>query len=626
MSAAFEDEHILVIVNLSRFPQAVELDLAEYAGWYPEEMFGKNRFPAIKAQPYVFTAGSHSYFWFLLHQEESHSTMSASSKTPELEVRNGWGDILKGRLLDRLEKEILPSYLARQRWFVPKGKISGVTVLDVLDKAKRKLDFQFLLLEVKHTSGLQDIYFLPVALYSIERLDAMMKECPEAVIAVIRGKTAGVLMDGCHAEGVRRELFSCVLNKRSLRALKGTFEGSLAGKYLSRNNKNMLAGSRATLVRVNRHNTALSLDDKHYLTLFRMCDFGTNPNAEVVSFLSRRTMFNNFAPLVGLLEYRSNGESIILGMAQEFVASTGNAWTYTLGALKGYFEMVLLKKNKLQAHIREVLPFPLERRIGEVPDWFAKLIGGGFRGAVERMGVCTARMHRALAEEISDPAFMPEPFTLLFQRSMRQSLQNRAKRVFMALKRRVKHVPPPARARLEGVIKMEKSVLEAYSQVSREKLNLYKTRIHGDYNLTQLLCTGQDFTVIGFGGRPSRTQSERRLKQSPIRDVAGLIRSFHYAAYTALRNYAHLFPHGAEEEGFSPWADVWYKLIVEIFLKSYLDEVESRPVLAPRQELKLMAKVMILDEAMGELDRETELNSDNIAIPILAIEHVINGG
>ncbi len=221
--------------------------------------------------------------------------------------------------------------------------------------------------------------------------------------------------------------------------------------------------------------------------------------------------------------------------------------------------------------------------------------------------------------ETEDPKFIPEPFSLLYQRSLYHSMRTLARRVFELLGNSLAQLSLPIRAEAEDVLKTEAGIIKRFSQLYKEKLAVSKTRIHGDYHLGQVLYTGNDFFIIDFEGEPARSIGERRLKRSPLRDVAGMIRSFHYPCYAVLFSDITLTP--SDIEFLRPWARWWYQHVSAVFLRSYLDTVGDAPIIPHSDDdLRLMLHAYLLNKAIYEVEYELNNRPDWMMIPLEGIK------
>src|SRR3954447_25674627 len=237
------------------------------------------------------------------------------------------------------------------------------------------------------------------------------------------------------------------------------------------------------------------------------------------------------------------------------------------------------------------------------------------------LGQRTAEMHLALAAESNDKRFAPEPFNAMAQRSVYQSMRASLRRVFALLRKKLPSLPETFRAEAAEILAAEQQILAVEQQALERHSSAVKIRIHGDYHLGQALYTGKDYVILDFEGEPARPLSERKLKRSALRDVAGMMRSFQYAAYSALWQ-----PSMRPEDipFLERWADLWYRQISSTFLMSYLKTAAGAPFV-PRDEddLQIMLEAYLLDKAVYEVGYELNNRPDWVVIPVRGIKHIL---
>jgi maltose alpha-D-glucosyltransferase / alpha-amylase len=312
----------------------------------------------------------------------------------------------------------------------------------------------------------------------------------------------------------------------------------------------------------------------------------------------------------GTLEYRSGKNTVVLALIQSAIANEGDAWIFTLDSVGSYYERVLCRKADLN-------------EIGST-QLIQELIGGIYPEKARLLGQRTGELHRALASETDDPAFAPEPFNALAQRSVVQSMRASSRRAFELLRKKLDDLPEAFRAEAEEVLAAEKQILAQERRLVEQRSAAHKIRIHGDFHLGQALYTGRDFIFLDFEGEPARPLGERKLKRSALRDVAGMMRSFQYAAYSALWQPAMR----QEDVPFlEKWADVWYREMSSTFLQSYLAATPDA-LFIPRNEadLRIALEAYLLDKAVYEIGYELNHRPDWVVIPIRGIKHILKSG
>jgi maltose alpha-D-glucosyltransferase/alpha-amylase len=620
---SFGEECILIVINLSRFSQVVAAELSRYAGFVPVEVFSRNRFPAIKETPYILTLGSHDYFWFVLEKEKLSAGKLEERRIPELTAKGKWHAVLEGRLRSRLEDEALPGYLETARWFGGKARhLQRIKIAETIPVSRDEDAAPVLLLEVSYTEGPPDLYLLPIGFAAGERAVQLGKDAPHAIIARLTvDETQGVLIDATQDDLFRAHLFAMMAAKRRYRGRAGELTGFHGSRFRS-----LIAGSKESLasqvMRTEQSNTSIQYGNLLILKLYRRLEEGINPDPEIVQYLTERAGYDFVPAFAGSLEYRRRGaEPVVIGHLQAFVPNEGDAWTYTLGIAHQYFERVLSEA----AQSLEIPPLPaslLDVNPSTLPQKLHELIGALYLETASVLGRRTGELHKALARSTDSPAFASEPFTTLYQRSVYQSMRNLTRRVMQFLQKGMKTIPEPIRRSAETVLSSEQDILAVFHSLLEVRIAAVKTRFHGDFHLGQVLRTGKDFYIIDFEGEPARSLSERRLKRSPLRDVAGMIRSFHYAAHSALRTYGSIRPEDVER--LEAWAEEWYAAVSGVYLNSYLFTVEAAAFVPKgRKEFETLLRCFLLEKAVYEVGYELNHRPDWLAIPIRGIERLL---
>jgi maltose alpha-D-glucosyltransferase/alpha-amylase len=610
----YENETILVVVNLSRYSQVVELDLAVYAGHTPTELFSRNKFPIVKDAPYLLTLGPHGHYWLQLEQLADVINMPEKRPTPAFAGHLSWKELLgdQGRRL--LERSVLPGYVPNCRWFGGKARAwRSMELRDIIRVGGDGYEARVLLFDVIYVEGSPETYVLPLQIAAGEAAHKLAQEHPQAVIAQFDNDGAStILFDAIYEPQFRDELLAMMIGRDTDRGQSG----SLTGETTAALRKRVAKGAPMTslILRAEQSNTSAIYGGEWFLKLYRRLDEGLNPDVEVSRFLTERAGFSSVPPFAGAIAYESeNVAPRMICMMQAMVQNQGDAWTLTLGVVGQYFERVLTEKLALP----EIKP-------GEVlPPEFIHALGTAYPERVMQLAQRTAEMHLALAGERVDPAFRPEAFSALYQRSVYQSMRNGLRRTFQLLAKQKKKLTGEALADAEAMLAREKEILDRMARVMGRRIAAEKIRIHGDYHLGQVLDTGRDFVIIDFEGEPARPISERRLKRSALRDVAGMLRSFHYAAYTALAQQTSV--RDVDIPTAAPWADLWYRAIRRTFLDHYLDVVGEAAFL-PKEiaDIWLLLDAYLLDKAVYEVGYELNNRPDWIRVPLRGIKQILD--
>jgi maltose alpha-D-glucosyltransferase/alpha-amylase len=250
---------------------------------------------------------------------------------------------------------------------------------------------------------------------------------------------------------------------------------------------------------------------------------------------------------------------------------------------------------------------------------------GAYLAEAELLGKRTAEMHLALASEPADPVFAPQPLSTLQQRSTYQSIRSTVRTSLSMLRRRKPQLRPEDADLIDRAVGAEKEILDRLKAITAEKIRCDRIRIHGDYHLGQVLFTGKDFYIIDFEGEPQRPLSQRRLKRLSLRDVAGMVRSYHYAIVMALHQVAEA---GIDEETHAvldQWANAIHSWLAASLLSGYLETVDgSRIIPADPGHVRLLLDALIVEKAAYELEYEVNNRPSWVAIPLQGILNTLS--
>ena len=617
----YEDETILVVINLSRFSQVAELDLYEYTGYHPIEIFSKNQFPIIQDKPYVMTMGFYDYFWFVLQKEEDGVVEQTVQQIPVMKTKKDWLDLFGNRTKSRIENQILPGYLQQQRWFGSKSqKILKIIITETIPIKNRTGYSLVLILKVSYTSGPEEFYHLPLSFLEIEQATTLLQEKPNFVLLQYQSpKGNGIIYDSALDEDFHQTILQLVARRRVIKTSGGKIK-AYPGKYFKNIRKKMGSFERSNLLNTEQSNTSILYGHDLIYKLFRKLDEGINPDLEIVKYITEKTDYKNVPSFAGAIEYqKKDGSLVTLGILYPFVQSEGNAWDYAQDYLIRYYERVLSKITQIEKY--PSLPSSLFEKFEEdVPEIMLELIGAPFLEMSYQLGKRTAELHRALARPTQNPDFKPISYSLLYQRSLYQSIQSLVKRVFLTLRKNCNRCPENIQADLKEVLSLEIKIISYCRKSLSKKIKAKKIRVHGDYHLGQVLYTGNDFYIIDFEGEPARPLGERRLKRSPLKDVAGMLRSFHYAAFAPLMQNKIT----GEYEDLEHWAKLWTYYVSKTFLAAYLKHVESSAIIPEdKEDISKLLSIYLLEKSVYEVGYEINNRPDWLAIPLKGILYEI---
>jgi maltose alpha-D-glucosyltransferase / alpha-amylase len=623
----YENQVILVVANFSRYVQYVELDLSEYQGAVPVEIFGSTPFPAITDDSYLLTLGPHAFYWFELQPEEIRrqavETGVELEKMPVFEVSARWEELFESGISPRLTGRIA-KFLTLQRWFGAKSRrIKSLGIREVLPIKDGPLSAFMLFLDLQYTEGTPEAYSLALDCVSGRAAEETLQKYPRAVLARVRiaGQDGGFIVDALTQDRFCLALFKMIAQRTGIKGIQGRMAATTSREFKTIHRPEEMPYE-VVLSKSEQSNTSVVFGDRFILKLFRRLQEGTNPDLEIGRFLTRKG-FAHTPSVAGALEYsEERREPFTLAVLQAYVSNDGDAWAYTQDNLFRYFENIVtlageekpgLPDDNLLAASQEQMPREVTERLGV------------YLNSVYLLAERTAGMHTLLASEEKDPIFVPDRFTRLYQRSLYQSMRSLAGQVFPQFKKILSGLPPHARAAAERVLTRREEVVETFRRLIDQRLTGKRVRCHGDYHLGQVLYTGKDFVIIDFEGEPARPVSERKIKRSPLRDVAGMLRSFHYAAHHAL---AHEQRRGLFNPEKLPvmavWAEYWYRWVAAAYLARYIEN--SRPagyLPETMEEMDIMLSAFLMEKAVYELGYEMNNRPDWVHIPLLGIEQLI---
>jgi maltose alpha-D-glucosyltransferase/alpha-amylase len=653
-------DDVLVVANLSRLAQFVELDLSAYQGYTPVELLGRTPFPEASDRPYLLTLGPYAFFWFGL--EKRHALAAAgpagSALRPAFVVEDRWDSVFH-RTAKGLLEEWLPNYLATCPWFPRRNTpVEAAMILETipmptgLGGAAGPPSFVHVaLVQVEFSAGDSETYVLPLAYAAGAAADAVRAERPQSVIAQLqvhprgnggREPEDGVLYDPLGEPAFGQALLEAILRQRRYRRSAGQLlaypltgvrdqgsgvrEEPMAPAPPTPNPQPPTPESASpALLRGEQRNSSIVFGTRYILKVFRRVEEGVSPEVEVGRFLAEKTTFANVARLAGVLEYRRGwGEPMTLAVLHAYVPHQSDGWHFFQDALGRFFEQVLTRhseKDELGMTIDEWKKKRLLDLLAvEVPKLAQEAIGSALETA-RLLGQRAAEMHLALASRPEDPAFAPEPFTSHYQRSLYQSLRSQVRQTFVLLRDNLEGLAADVRTAAERLLGREEALLERARAVCEHKIATPRLRCHGDFTLREVLYTGRDFVVIDFEGVPTRPLSDRRRKYTPLRDVAVMLRSFHYAAQAALENGN---VRREDRPALVPWARLWQLWTSVAFLRGYWGTTGAGNILpATLPEQEVLLDYYQIKRALHELRYETGRGRNRIGIPIQGLTQVL---
>jgi maltose alpha-D-glucosyltransferase/alpha-amylase len=608
----YEGEAMLVVANLSRHVQAARLNLETLKGAIPTELFGRIAFPEITEAPYFISLGPYDFYWLSLVR--SHPSETAAERPP-LRVKASWNELLAPSRRKELATVLL-AYAMQRRWYRGSSrKRKHVTISDILS-FEGPHRFALALLQVEYDQGPAMTYTIPLAFAEDSDPTESMR-LPTLVIARVeltdvpgRGTIGGMLYDALCAEAFNTKLMHAMTQ-----GLRGTGQqGHLSGDAFT-----LLRDRDPDTVLIPRihageyQNSGIVYGDRFLLKLFRTVEEGPSSELEITRYLSTHPSYLGVPRIAGVIDYvRADHEPSTLGVLYEYVPNQGDAWQLALDSVARFFDRVLADPKRPDAPPVEPGTL-LERARRPLPDKVVDWIGP-FIDRVRLLGMRVAELHlQMVAAPVDDPLFAPEPFDIMHQQSIYGSAIAHTARSFDLVRGRIRDLPAETRALAEQVLAREGDLDRVFARITKRRIDGIRIRTHGDFHLGQVLWTGDDFRIIDFEGEPGRPLSQRRFKRNPMRDVAALLRSLHYASASALWS-------GQRRDDvprLDAWSHAWNNWVSAAFLGGYLERANGTRLL-PRTDadLALLLEFFLFDRCVVEIGKELDQRPDWVEIPM----------
>src|SRR6201991_2467863 len=632
----YEDETLLVVVNLSKFSQAAEVDLLTYKGFVPVDVFSKNRFPVIRDDgQYFFTLAPYSYQWFIL--EKAHPEMDEDKPLPLLLIRQ-WDGLMEGTARKQLENSILPRYLQKAKWFISKERnVYQVTITDFIKapmtaaakwtgvEAKPTGDeskpgsggtdraVYWLLLEIAGDDGIPGLYQLPLWLINEDAARRLAELYPEAVIASIRSEEGdGVLVDAFFTTEWQGALLQKMAAHRSGHStgMPIEFDGNDRLKKFLTEGKEVPPKIHTS----DLYNTSITYDAAFFLKMYRKVERNMHPDQEITRFLSKQGNFPHLPAFIGSVEWKDKRGCMVLGLMQELIENHGDGHGYFLERIANYIERILAREKNGPVVQEQLGTLAAPLAFDELPEELQTLLGAHAAEQARLIGLRTAEMHLALASGTGVKDFKPEAFSLHYQRGLFSSMQSLVRETYQNLERNKKVLPADMQVRIDRIMAYRPELLSTLKKIYVKKLDAQKIRIHGNYDLGQILLTGKDIAINDFSGDPSLSYSERRLRRSPFVDVASMVISFYEVAFDGFWHDAQL--HADDVGRILPMAAVWAYFNSGFFIRAYKEKMQGSPIIpAAQEDFETMLQYYLVQSAMMCFNSYLKSDPKRVVIP-----------
>jgi maltose alpha-D-glucosyltransferase/alpha-amylase len=608
-----EDEVVLVVANLSRYVQWTSLDLSAFQGMTPVEMFGSVEFPPVSGDRYALTLGPHSFYWFRM-QAPTVPTEGRGHRIRTIERPRSLA-ALAGTPRAAELATALAEWMAERRWYRGHGRrMRSSRIADVIPASGAEGRIALVLFQVTYSDGDPELYSIPLAITEQTDREA---DPNDTVAWLLNGQEpAGAIVDASGDPAFVAWLVGVMAGRRRISGRAGTLIGWPTAAAPS------IIGPLATPPPVERwrgeqSNTSVRWGEGGILKLYRVIEGGENPEIEMGRTLTQRG-FVHAPATAGWIEYRTPGDAASVAILQAFVPNHGDVFDVAQRAIEGYLETVIALGTK-PPRVRTSVSSLLARARRPSDDTPTAELVGSFLATASLLGRRTGELHRVLAGG-SDPAFAAERMTPFHQRSLYQSVRGTSAEALRLLRARLDTLPEPTRAQAEGVLAGAGRIEARLRRLLEVPAGGKMIRCHGDYHAEQVLVTADDVVVTDFEGEPLKPISQRRLKRPALVDVAGMIRSFHYAAngVVVLRGE----PAGSDSE---LWATAWYVESAAAFLRGYFAETEGTGLLpAGDTATGILLDVLLLQKATYELTYELGARPAWVSIPLRGLEAILD--
>ncbi len=618
-SYEFEDGHcetVLCAANLSRFAQPVQLDLGKYVGRQPVEMLGYVQFPVVDKTPYALTLAPYSFLWLELQDAAPVPETPVVEQQAEVPAERVGQAVMPanslGALLDEsseaLLEQVLPGYIAQRRWFGGKSRTIRSTQLGSVSAIPHTRG-ALATVSILYEDGSSDLYQLPMALAADGEAEAIKEKSPGAVIATLNREDGPVMLFDATASGeFRGALLSLIVRGAEVALELGSSQASFAATKAKTLDGRELLDLPSRVGSAEQSNTSILFGDQAIMKLFRRLQMGENPDVEISRFLTEVAQYGNIPAYLGDLHRTDDGTT--LAFLQVFAPNEGDGWEWTLEELSRYFESVancpVPSSVGKPAQLGDIDEIPAE----------AREHAGLYLEAAQLLGRRTGELHVALATPTENQAFAAESYTDNELAQERERILAQARAALGTLRTGMEKVPSETRDEASRLLAMGGSLETLLAGLEGDPSKFgQRIRIHGDYHLGQTLRSRSDFLLVDFEGEPARSLEDRRKKQSPLRDVAGMLRSFSYAAQSGLQRATQRRPDSLD--AMRPWATLWENASSAAFLGGYAEAVKARPELMPQpQEAKILLASLLLEKAFYELLYELNNRPTWLSIPL----------
>ena len=600
-------QQILVVANMARTVQPVHLDLQRFQGRHPVELIGNTELPNVTTEPYFLTLAPHGFYWFQLAQVSKPIVLQRprlagrDEPVPKLLVSAVWESLLDGATRALLERDALIGFLTRQRWYAAKARHATRARFADWTMMDANPPLFFCIVEVEYAGGVVDRYALVLAAVAGEMAHQVLQHRHSAILARLSGAKAGVLYDGMTDPIVANRVMDIMRRGGTISMRSGAVRVSFSESMDAFPTDE--SPLRAHIPSVEQSNSSVLIGDKYLLKVFRRLQAGENPDIEVGRTLGSRANEARVPALLAWAEYQGEGSApMSMAMVQQQVPSRGSAWQRALDEVHGYCERAMLA-HRARADAERTVP-----SAGDIEDTM-----GVYRATIELLGQRTADLHRTMAG-IEREGFGIHTYSRDDLDKLVRDLKAHAARALDMARDRRGTLPDETAQRVDVLLTHTEAVDAALDRLLTIEDAGKRIRTHSDFHLGQVLEVAGDVYFIDFEGEPARPIAERRVPQSPLRDIAGMVRSFGYAARAGLKTFLESHPDGRHP--LDPWINGWELHAAAMYLNAYLRNIGEAGLLPASPARDLLLRALLLDKAFYELSYELNNRPDWVEIPV----------
>ena len=535
--------------------------------------------------------------------------------TSDFQFKCSWEEAFEDpEFIKTFSTEILEDYILKKRWYA--GKSSTLKYIDVVDHGilkSEKNTFHGVLIEINFSEAFFQDYFIPLSFItgSKEKLET------NTIIAPVTFKgEEGYLIDALHIEDFRHLVFDKIMAytlEQEEEDSKVIFHRSETIKPSKYKSSKFMGGEQS--------NTSIIYNDKYVMKFFRRIYTSKNPDYEISRFLTEKSNFKNTPAYVGSINLAlDNGDTITLSLMQELIENEGDAWKYMLQELKSVFAN--LEKKKINVDKLPDIPLYQRQPINTMPPEIIDFAGLNIFLKVSKLALRTAEMHIALGSDMQDTAFTPQKYNGDYAVWLKNRLIYMFQNRLNTIENNMHKLEGEALELAKQFLDKKKEIREHFLNFNWTKMKSERIRIHGDYHLGQVLVEKDDFYLLDFEGEPESTIQDRKVKQPPLKDVAGMFRSFHYAIYSTIFNNDGSFT-SSQEEMFKS-GEVLYKYMIGVFMETYVHKVQNENLnIGYKQEIEFLLDYCLLEKAVYELGYELNSRPRWTIIPLRGIASIL---